>query len=180
MSLLQRLRDAGAGILVDGLDGSSAGVSQVSYLPGFHLVQPGLEAFADSSTSFLRSRARRSPASGPQRSREGVVAVGQLQTQVANDVASANELKPAQAGALTTPPPPESCRAARSVRVALRALWSVVSLAESAAFVAYEASSVVSVGLGPLERRDASRQASCAVTKVFGGETQQGICYLGV
>ena len=36
--------------------------------------------------------------------------------QVANDVASANELqvvKCAQAGALTTPPLPESCRAAK-------------------------------------------------------------------
>ena len=32
--------------------------------------------------------------------------------QVANDAASANELPPVQAGALTTPPLPESCRAA--------------------------------------------------------------------
>ena len=48
-------------------------------------------------------------------------------------------MKPAQAGALTTPLP-ESCRAASSARIASRALWSAVSLAESAAFVAYEAS----------------------------------------
>ena len=73
--------------------------------------------------------------------------------QVANDVASANEL------ALTTPPLPESCRAASSARIASRALWSVVSLAESAAFVAYEASSI---------------------DEGLGGETQQGICYLDV
>ena len=52
-------------------------------------------------------------------------------------------MKPAQAGALTTPLP-ESCRAASSARIASRALWSAVSLAESAAFVAYEASSVAS------------------------------------
>ena len=40
--------------------------------------------------------------------------------QVANDVASANELptREPQAGALTTPPLPESCRAARSARIA--------------------------------------------------------------
>ena len=69
---------------------------------------------------------------------------------------SSQVAKPAQAGALTTPPLPESCRAASSARIASRALWSVVLLAESAAFVAYEASS----GLG--------------------GKTQQGICYLGV
>ena len=49
-------------------------------------------------------------------------------------------MKPAQAGALTTPLLPESCRAASSARIASRAVWSVVSLAESAAFVAYEAS----------------------------------------
>ena len=35
-------------------------------------------------------------------------------------------MKPAQAGALTTPLP-ESCRAARSARIASRALWSAVS-----------------------------------------------------
>ena len=52
-------------------------------------------------------------------------------------------MKPAQAGALTTPLP-ESCRAASSAGLASRALWSAVSLAESAAFVAYEASSVAS------------------------------------
>ena len=63
--------------------------------------------------------------------------IKKTQMQVANDVA-------AQAGALTTPPLPESCRAASSARIASRALWSVVSLAESAAFVAYEASSVAS------------------------------------
>ena len=53
-------------------------------------------------------------------------------------------VNPAKGGALTTPPLPESCRAARSTRIASRALWSVVSLAESAAFAAYEASSVAS------------------------------------
>ena len=89
--------------------------------------------------------------------------------QVANDVASVNE-----AGALTTPPLPESCRAAGSARIASRALWSVVSLAESAAFVAYEASSVASA-LAPWSAvMLASRLASCAAT------AQQGICYLGV
>ena len=51
-------------------------------------------------------------------------------------------VKPAQAGTLTTPLP-ESCRAASSARIASRALWSAVLLAESAAFVAYEASSDV-------------------------------------
>ena len=43
---------------------------------------------------------------------------------------SSQVVKPAQAGALTTPPP-ESCRAASSARIASRALWSAVSLAES-------------------------------------------------
>ena len=81
-------------------------------------------------------------------------------------------MKPAQAGALTTPLP-ESCRAASSARIAL---WSAVLLAESAAFVAYEASSV-----GPLERRDAGVPASkLRCDEGFGGETQQGICYFGV
>ena len=51
-------------------------------------------------------------------------------------------MKPAQAGATT--PLPESCRAASSARIASRVLWSAVSLAESAVFVAYEASSVAS------------------------------------
>ena len=67
--------------------------------------------------------------------------------QVANGVASGTRsqvVKPAQAGVLTIPPLPESCRAASSARIASRALWSVASLAESAAFVAYEASSAVS------------------------------------
>ena len=80
--------------------------------------------------------------------------------QVANDVASANELPSceAQAGALTTPLP-ESCRTAS------RALWSAVSLAESA-FVAYEASSVASA-LAPwsavtLASRCAAMKASVA------------------
>ena len=91
-------------------------------------------------------------------------------------------MKPAQAGALTTPPLPESCRAASSARIASRALWSAVSLAESAAFVACEASSVASA-LAPWSAATlASRLASCAATKasMLGGETQQGICYLGV
>ena len=82
--------------------------------------------------------------------------------QVANDVASANKLP---SGALTTPPLPESCRAASSARIASRALWSVVLLAESAAFVAYEASSVASA-LAPWSAvMLASRLASCAATK---------------
>ena len=74
-------------------------------------------------------------------------------------------MKPAQAGALTTPPLPESCRAASSARIASRALWSVVLLAECAAFVAYEASSVASA-LAPWSAvMLASRLASCAATK---------------
>ena len=78
---------------------------------------------------------------------------------------SSQVVKPAQAGALTTPPLPESCRAASSARIASRALWSVVSLAESAAFVAYEASSVASA-LAPWSAvMLASRLASCAATK---------------
>ena len=67
--------------------------------------------------------------------------------QVANDVTSTNELPSREARPgrrVTTPPLPESCRAASSARIASRALWSVVLLAESAAFVAYEASSVAS------------------------------------
>ena len=73
-------------------------------------------------------------------------------------------MKPAQAGALTTPLP-ESCRAASSARIASRALWSAVSLAKSAAFVAYEASSVASA-LAPWSAvMLASRLASCAATK---------------
>ena len=80
-------------------------------------------------------------------------------------------MKPAQAGALTTPPLPESCRVASSARIASRALWSVVSLAESAAFVAYEASSVASA-LAPWSK--------LRCDEGLGGETQQGVCYLGV
>ena len=75
-------------------------------------------------------------------------------------------MKPAQAGALTTPLP-ESCRAASSARIASRALWSAVLLAESAAFVAYEASSAVSA-LAPWSAvMLASRLASCAATKAL-------------
>ena len=83
-------------------------------------------------------------------------------------------MKPAQAGALTTPLP-ESCRAASSARIASRALWSAVSLAESAAFVAHEASSVASA-----LARDAGVTASKLRDEGLGGETQQGICYFGV
>ena len=73
-------------------------------------------------------------------------------------------MKPAQAGALTTPLP-ESCRAASSARIASRALWSALLLAESAAFVAYEASSVASA-LAPWSAVTlAPRLASCAATK---------------
>ena len=85
-------------------------------------------------------------------------------------------MKPAQAGALTTPLP-ESCRAASSARIASRALWSAVSLAESAAFVAYEASSAVSALEAWSAVMPASRLASC---EGLGGKTQQGICYFGV
>ena len=72
-------------------------------------------------------------------------------------------MNPAQAGALTTPLP-ESCRAASSAS-ASRALWSAVSLAESAAFVAYEASSVASA-LAPWSAvMLTSRLASCAAAR---------------
>ena len=77
---------------------------------------------------------------------------------------SSQVVKPAQAGALTTPLP-ESCRAASSARIASRALWSAVSLAESAAFVAYEASSAVSALEAWSAVMPASRLASCAATK---------------
>ena len=87
--------------------------------------------------------------------------------QVANDVTSTNELPTREArpaGALTTPPLPESCRAASSARIASRALWSVVLLAESAVFVAYEASSAASA-LAPWSAvMLASRLAGCAAT----------------
>ena len=79
--------------------------------------------------------------------------------------AGSQVVKPAQAGALTTPPLPESCRAASSARIASRALWSAVSLAESAAFVAYEASSAVSALEAWSAVMPASRLASCAATK---------------
>ena len=75
-------------------------------------------------------------------------------------------VKPAQADVLTIPPLPESCRAASSARIASRALWSVVSLAESAAFVAYEASSAVSALEAWSAEMPVSRLASCAATKV--------------
>ena len=81
-------------------------------------------------------------------------------------------MKPAQAGALTTPLP-ESCRAASSARIASRALWSAVSLAESAAFVAYEASSAVSA-------LEAWSAVMPRCDEGLGRETQQGICYFGV
>ena len=77
---------------------------------------------------------------------------------------SSQVVKPAQAGALTTPPP-GSCRAASSARIASRALWSVVSLAESAAFVAYEASSAASALEAWSAEMPVSRLASCAATK---------------
>ena len=76
--------------------------------------------------------------------------------QVANDVArtSSQVAKPAQAGARKA----AGRRAPRGLR---RGRWSVVSLAESAAFVAYEASS-----LGPWSAvMLASRLESCAATK---------------
>ena len=88
-------------------------------------------------------------------------------------------MKPAQAGALTTPLP-ESCRAASSARIASRALCSAVLLAESAAFVAYEASSVASA-LAPWSARDAGVPASkLRCDEGLGGEAQQRICYLRI
>ena len=83
-------------------------------------------------------------------------------------------MKPAQAGALTTPLP-ESCRAASSARIASRALWSAVSLAESAAFVAYEASSAASA----LEAWSAAA-SKLRCDEGLGGEAQQRICYLRI
>ena len=76
-------------------------------------------------------------------------------------------------GLLQEPCLPESCRAASSARIASRALWSAVSLAESAAFVAYEASSAASALEAWSAVMPASRLASCAATKA-------SICYLGV
>ena len=122
-----------------------------------------------------KGRVRRCDGVAACRDAQRVVAVGQRsrershEVQVANDVASAKEsqvVKPAQAGALTTPLP-ESCRAASSARIASRALWSVVSLAESAAFVAYEASSAASALEAWSAVMPASRLASCAATKAL-------------
>ena len=91
---------------------------------------------------------------------------------------SSQVAKPAQAGALTTPPLPESCRAASSARIASRALWSVVSLAESAAFVAYEASSVASA-LAPWSAvMLAYRLASCAATKALAARPSRAFAIL--
>ena len=120
------------------------------------------------------------------RDAQRVVAVGQrsrersLQMQVANDVASAKELPSREArpaGALTTPPLPESCRAASSARIASRALWSVVSLAESAAFVAYEASSAASALEAWSAEMPVSRLASCCDE---GLVARHCVSYLGV
>ena len=81
-------------------------------------------------------------------------------------------------GALTTPPLPESCRAASSARIASRALWSAVLLAESAAFVAYEASSVASA-LAPWSAVTlASRLASCAATKALAARPSRAFAIL--
>ena len=57
-----------------------------------------------------------------------------------------------------------------------RTVWSAVSLAESAAFVAYEASSAVSALEAWSAVMLASRLASCAATKA----SVAGICYFGV
>ena len=83
-------------------------------------------------------------------------------------------MKPAQAGALTTPLP-ESCRAASAARIASRALWSAVSLAESAAFVAYEASSAASALEAWRAVMLASRLASCAATKALQSGQRAGV-----
>ena len=85
-------------------------------------------------------------------------------------------MKPAQAGALTTPLP-ESCRAASSARIASRALWS----AGGERGVRGVRGQQRRVGLGGLERRDAGVPASkLRCDEGLGGEAQQRICYLGV
>ena len=91
--------------------------------------------------------------------------------QVANDAASAKELPSCEAR--------PGCRAASSASIASRALWSAVSLAESAAFVAYEASSAVSALEAWSAVMLASRLASCAATKVLVARPSS-ICYFGV
>ena len=65
----------------------------------------------------------------------------------------------------TTLLPRRSSQVVKPARIASRALWSAVSLAESAAFAAYEASSVASA-LAPWSAvMLASRPASCAAKK---------------
>ena len=83
--------------------------------------------------------------------------------QVANDVASAKELPSREA----RPGRRVNNSAASSARIASRALWSAVSLAESAAFVAYEASSAASALEAWSAVMLASRLASCAATKAL-------------
>ena len=82
---------------------------------------------------------------------------------------SSQVVKPAQAGALTTPPLPESCRAAssRGLRRGRSGAWSRWPRARRSWRMF-------------LERRDAGVPASKLRCEGLGGETQQGICYLGV
>ena len=87
--------------------------------------------------------------------------------QVANDVTSTNELpsREARPGRRVNNSAAGKLQGGELARIASRALWSVVSLAESAAFVAHEASSVASA-LAPWSAvMLASRLASCAATK---------------
>ena len=88
--------------------------------------------------------------------------------QVANNVASANELPSCEARpgrCVNNSAAAGKLQGGELREDASRALWSVVSLAESAAFVAYEASSVASA-LAPWSAvMLASRLASCAATK---------------
>ena len=137
----------------------------------------------------LEGRVRRCDGVAVGRDAQRVVAVGQrsrersLQMQVANDVASANELpssearpgrrvsNSAAAGKLQGGELREDC-----VEGALER-----GLAGRERGVRGVRGQQRRVGLGPLERRDAGVAASkLRCDEGLGGETQQGICYLGV
>ena len=131
---------------------TSVGPDLLSY-GGHHLVGPSVvrkaHDYLQRAASVTPSLPARRPLYGSVSARRGVavcrdaqrvVAVGQRSRERSHKVRlrttllprrSSQVVKPAQAGALTTPPP-ESCRAS-SARIASRALWSAVSLAESAA-----------------------------------------------
>ena len=102
--------------------------------------------------------------------------------QVANDVASLNELPSCEArpGRRVTTPPPGSCTAAK-----LREDCVEGALERGLAGGERGARGVRGqqrrVGLGGLERRDAGVPASkLRCDEGLGGEAQQRICYLGV